>query len=410
MTLRILVLLTMLFFICGEPAGQTTTVIVVMGSSTAAGAGASKYDSAWVGRLIKNVRADMNDGKDTIVYNIALGGTTTYVGREMGFVPPSGYLGPDPERNIDKALSYNPDIILVNYPSNDVANNMTTTTTMANYEVYNRRATDAGKKIYFLTSQPRNTVNYDQQVQLRDQKAVIMNTYPSTSINVWDILVAQDGLSIDPAINADGTHVTDAGHRRIFQTVAALVAPAALLPVKLNRFTAEVSDKKVNLFWETLSELNNSHFEIEHSTNGSDFKKIGRVKGKGNSSTRTNYSYSDKDPAPGKNFYRLKQVDQDGKFSYTQVVRVTFKTALQNAVLYPIPASSMINLKIAVEKREPIRVSIYDRSGNARVTYSGNLEKGENILHFPLSTLPSGNYFMQIKNSSAMSKRSFVKL
>jgi lysophospholipase L1-like esterase len=413
MPTRIVALLALMLCIWNNAAGQTkTVVVVVMGSSTAEGAGAwPREDSSWVSRLTKAVRTNTNDNADTVVYNLGLGGTTTYVGRETGFVPPQGYAGPNPERNISKTLSLNPDIILVNYPSNDVANNMTTSATMGNYDKYLEMATSAGVKIYFLTTQPRDALSDAQKVQLRDQKDAIISAYPFASINVWDALVAPDRYNIHPDVSAgDGIHVNNTGHRRIFEAVAASSFVGAALPVKLSRFTANLVGERVDLNWETASESNNSHFVIERSADNRDFKAIGKVKGKGNSSTKTQYSFSDKKPSPGKNYYRLKQVDLDGKSSFSQVIEVMQRPAAHSIILYPVPATSVIHLKMVADKKETIAVSIFDRFGNVKGSFEKKLDKGENVMNFPVSNLPTGNYLMQIKGGSSISKRSFIKL
>ncbi len=413
MPIRVAALLALSFCILGNLAGQTkTVVIVVMGSSTAEGTGASpREDSSWVSRLTKAVRKNMADNADTVVYNLGLGGTTTYAGRENGFVPPQGYTGPDPERNINKALSLNPNIILVNYPSNDVANNIPTATTMENYNKYQDMAAAAGVRIYFLTTQPRDKLNDQQKVQIRDQKDAMISAYPSTSINVWDALVSSDGYNIHPDVNAgDGIHVNNKGHRRILEAVMASTLQGIALPVKLSVFKASQVGERVDLIWETESESNNSHFVIERSADNRDFKAIGEVKGKGNSNTTTRYSYSDKKPGPGKNYYRLKQVDLDGKTTFSEVIDITPRSAQQTIFLYPVPASSVINLRTTADKKETVTVSIIDRSGNVKGSYPRKLDKGENTLNFPISSLPTGNYLMQVKSENLISKRSFIKL
>jgi lysophospholipase L1-like esterase len=411
MVTRIVVLLTLLFTIRGTATSQTKdVVIVVIGSSTAEGAGAWPSDSSWVNRLKFSVTRDGSDGADTVVYNLGKGGYTTYRGRENGYVPPPGNFGPDPDRNISKALALNPDIILVNYPSNDVANYMSTQATMDNYQMYNSLTSAAGKKIYFFSTQPRNGLSYDQTIQLRDQKDAIISTFMSRAINVWDFLVGADGFSLKTEVNSgDGIHVNNGGHRLIFEKVQSFLA-AALLPVKLSKFDAVALEKRIDLNWETASETNNSHFVIERSLNGREFKAIGEIKGKGNSNSKVKYTFSDKSPVTGKNYYRLKQVDLDGKFTFSQVVAVSLKSAPSAVLLYPVPAYTSINLKIAADKKESIQINIYDRSGNTKSSFTRNLDKGENLLQFPVSSLPTGNYVMQIKQESTISKRSFIKL
>ncbi|HSF46536.1 MAG TPA: GDSL-type esterase/lipase family protein [Chitinophagaceae bacterium] len=412
MPIRIVLLIGLIFGIWGKATSQAeTVVIVVMGSSTAEGAGAWPKDSSWVSRLTLAVKRNPDDNADTVVHNLGLGGTTTYVGRENGFVPPQGYAGPDPERNINKALSLNADIIVVNYPSNDVANNMSTATTMENYQKYHDLAAAAGVKIYFLTTQPRDQLSYDQKLQIRAQKDVIISTFPNTHINVWDILVAGDGLNIHSDVSAgDGIHVNNVGHRRIFEAVAASSYLGAGLPVRLTKFTATQASERIDLNWETASESNNSHFVIERSNNNRDFHAIAEVRGKGNSNTRTRYSYPDKKPNPGKNYYRLKQVDLDGKTSFSQVVYVMLREVARGLVLYPVPATSELHLNIAADKKEFITVSIFDHSGHMKESYPRKLEKGQNNLNFSVNRFPPGNYLMQIKGESSISNRSFIKL
>jgi lysophospholipase L1-like esterase len=410
MVTRIVVLLAFFLAVRGIATSQTKdVVIVVIGSSTVEGAGARPIDSSWVNRLKLSVTRNKGDGADTVVHNLGRNGYTTYRGRENGYIPPPGIFGPDPERNISKALTLNPDIILVSYPTNDVANNLPTQTTMDNYQKYHSLASGAGKKIYFLTSQPRNSVSYSQQLRLKDQKDIIISTFKSTAINAWDILVADDGLNIKPELNADDTHVNNKGHRLLFEAVQTSLA-AAILPVSLSKFDAIAWEKQIHLKWETISERNNSHFVIERSLNGRDFFVIGEVKGKENSSTKVKYTFTDKSPAPGKNHYRLKQVDLDGKSTFSQVVAATLQSAPFAALLYPIPASTFINLKIAADRKESIHINIYDRLGNTKSSYARSLDIGENVLRFPVSTLPTGNYVMEIKREGTITKRSFIKL
>src|SRR5690606_21541103 len=89
-------------------------------------------------------------------------------------------------------------------------------------------------------------------------------------------------------------------------------------PVELTRFEARrTGDSQVLLSWETDSEKDNDYFAIERSGNGSDFGTIGKAPGKGTSQDKQQYRYTDGDPLPGINYYRLRQVDFDGKTDYS---------------------------------------------------------------------------------------------
>jgi hypothetical protein len=97
------------------------------------------------------------------------------------------------------------------------------------------------------------------------------------------------------------------------------------LPVTLINFTAKAEGSKSLLEWQTSTEINNDRFEIERSSNGITFGKIGQVAGAGNSIILLNYNYTDANPFKGTNYYRLRQVDIDGKFNYSSIRTVNFK-------------------------------------------------------------------------------------
>src|SRR5690606_8997339 len=110
------------------------------------------------------------------------------------------------------------------------------------------------------------------------------------------------------------------------------------LPVELEKFTANVFGKdKVKLEWHTLSEINNSHFEIERSRNGMYFMRIAEIKAASNATEEHFYHYVDEKPLEDTNYYRLKQVDYDGKFEYSQIRSVSLNFSNFNFKVFPNP-------------------------------------------------------------------------
>jgi hypothetical protein len=134
------------------------------------------------------------------------------------------------------------------------------------------------------------------------------------------------------------------------------------------------------------------------------------VKGKGNSQSLIKYKFTDQSPNSGKNFYRLKQVDLDKKFNYSQVISAKISASAHTEILYPVPATQTINVKLYADKKEDILLNILDRSGHARASYKRSANTGDNVFSIPVNTLMSGNYVMQIRRESHITKRSFVKL
>ncbi|MBK8166785.1 MAG: hypothetical protein IPK64_12650 [bacterium] len=196
--------------------GDDVPTIVVIGSSTAAGTGASSPAASWVGRL----RTWLQAGEPTSqVVNLAVGGYTTYHVLPTGTTPPAGRPSPAPENNITRALAYKPWLIVVNLPSNDVTNGYATAEIMANYATLQALAAAAEVPIWFTTTQPRNL---PQQAQ-RDQQAAIADltlaTYGSYGIDVWNGLAAADGRILVQFDAGDGIHLNDLGHTLIYERV-----------------------------------------------------------------------------------------------------------------------------------------------------------------------------------------------
>ncbi|MHA4811031.1 hypothetical protein ACX0G9_23185 [Flavitalea flava] len=107
-----------------------------------------------------------------------------------------------------------------------------------------------------------------------------------------------------------------------------------VLPITLSSFTAMEKGEKVQLNWTTASEQNNDFFEIQRSLTGIDFSKIGKVKGSGTSNTTQNYTFIDLSPATGTNLYRLRQLDLDGKSSYSGIRTVKFDNTQKTIFLH----------------------------------------------------------------------------
>ena len=121
---------------------------------------------------------------------------------------------------------------------------------------------------------------------------------------------------------------------------------STLLPIKLSDFNGKAinNNKQSQLNWQTVTEVNSNMFVIERSTDGSTFTATVTVAAAGNSSSAINYTFIDKNATAGKNFYRLKQVDQKGAYEYSKVVEVTIGSATTGISVFPNPATSYITI------------------------------------------------------------------
>ncbi len=176
-----------------------------------------------------------------------------------------------------------------------------------------------------------------------------------------------------------------------------------LLPVSLTSFTATNTGKSVLLNWQTANELNNNYFAVERSTNGLSFQQIAAVKSKGNSSQTQQYSYEDFNFSTGQNYYRLKQVDNDGKFAYSKIVSVDLVTATAIR-LYPNPVKNILTVE-GLNPSANTRLSIFDISGKALQ----QLNTTGRSYTYNLQQLPAGSYYLKVEAGGKVTTLKFVK-
>lgn len=203
------------------PAAAQPT-IVVLGSSTAVGSGASTPDSSWVGRYR---RAVVNQIPTAEVVNLAISGFTTYDIMPTGYVPPPDRPSPSLWFNITAALALDPDAIIVNMPANDIAHGFGVDEVLRNYAVVVGEA--GAVPVWITTSQPRNLDDAGRQ-QLRAINDSTYAIYGEFAIDSWTVLAAPDG-TIEPAYDSgDGIHFNDAGHAIIAARALAKGIPGVL--------------------------------------------------------------------------------------------------------------------------------------------------------------------------------------
>jgi len=160
----------------------------------------------------------------------------------------------------------------------------------------------------------------------------------------------------------------------------------AALPVKLLSFTAVKENETALLKWSASSEINSSHFIIEHSRNGTTYSGLATVSAAGNSSSQTDYSYKHGQPSKGFNYYRLKIVDRDGKFEYSPVRRLKFDKA-DAMIVSPNPATNRVTITIT----EPGGIL---RLINSTGTILKEIEMTGNQADIDISALSQGLYII----------------
>ena len=198
--------------------------IVVIGSSTAAGAGANPPDSAWVNRYRAYLKTINPDNE---VVNLALGGYNTYRLMPSGLTPPANRPAPDTLRNITRALALEPDAVVVNLPSNDAAAGYGRDEQLANFETIAYTAWLAGVPVWVCTTQPRRLNAERVRIQLLVRDTVLAR-FKALALNFWEGLSQPDGMPASGTDAGDGIHLNNAGHRLLFRRVQEMDIPDKL--------------------------------------------------------------------------------------------------------------------------------------------------------------------------------------
>jgi hypothetical protein len=199
-------------------------------------------------------------------------------------------------------------------------------------------------------------------------------------------------------------------------TVATLAELTDIVPVELLAFTASARNSEVELLWSTASELNNLGFEIERSIDGPDnFVTIGFVEGKGSSTEINYYSFTDNPQLNGVNqlYYRLKQVDFSGTFSYSDVVNVNYDVPAEFVLSqnFPNPFNPSTRINYFVPNESFVSIKVYDFLGREVTTLVNETKStGSYEFSFDASNLPSGTYFYVMTADNYSSTRKMVLL
>ncbi|NUM71084.1 MAG: T9SS type A sorting domain-containing protein [Ignavibacteriaceae bacterium] len=181
------------------------------------------------------------------------------------------------------------------------------------------------------------------------------------------------------------------------------------IPVELTSFSASVSGNDVILSWATATETNNSGFEIERKT-GSDWVNIGFVAGSGTSTLPKSYSFTDAAPGVSEASYRLKQIDLDGSFSYSNAIEVSFNPVTfsleQN---YPNPFNPSTTIRFSLPDDANVKLDIYNSNGElVKTLINSGMKKGFHSVNFDASGFASGVYLYRIDAGSFSSVRKML--
>jgi hypothetical protein len=201
-------------------------------------------------------------------------------------------------------------------------------------------------------------------------------------------------------INPIGSWINDQG----------CIPSAFQLPIQLVDFTGSRVGNTIVLKWQTASEENNAYLEIERSKDGVQFVAMKQIKGHGTTSEPRFYTWTDEHPLPGINYYRLKQVDVDGKTEYYRVLVLEFKGKTAIAALHLYPTQTADRLVIALDTPLAAEATLQVADLMGRVLEQQQLVVGTVQQELSVQHLPQGQYLISFQSSDQVQTARFFKL
>lgn len=234
-------------------------------------------------------------------------------------------------------------------------------------------------------------INVSGNITLGGTLEIILDGYSPTNADQFEIMAFGGTLNgnftniILPA--SMSTWMIDYGVMNPNKVV--IHGPNSPLPIALLNFTVDTKNDDHILSWQTAAEFNNDYFLVEHSTADQEFRSLQQISSMGNSNTVQSYSYTHNKPSTGDHYYRLKQVDKNGDFTYSHIISINMNEG-SPINIYPNPSSEVLHFSQKADL-----VIIYDFTGK-EVIRASNIESNMNI-----SGLPAGTYVVDINNGTS---------
>ena len=359
--------------------------MVVLGSSTSAGTGASTYANSWVGLLTYRLT---NDYPGMVsVSNLGFGGLTTFhilpTGTNNGAFRPAV----DQARNITAALALKPQVILINMPTNDVANGFSDTETMNNFATVINAARAAGVKVLLTGTQPRGDIPLASRQRLQSQNTTLLGTYGGDCINVYDELTDFTTYSIKSLYSAgDNVHLNNAGHAYIYSRISA--------PVKT--WVEANSSGFINN--DNASSLNGT---LIFSTTATTSSPAGSYPIVPSGLTSANYQIT---------FSNGVLTVTPGSGTSTSIIMEQKPLNELSLSAYPNPFTDRLNIRVNSDSTVNTVIELLDTKGVIiHRVYQGELAGAqENNLVMPATGLAKGVYFLRVRVGSHLTHKRLI--
>lgn len=256
--------------------------------------------------------------------------------------------------------------------------------------------------------------NFVWNFQTHDSIAVVATKDDETTNNTYQYINSNKNGRKWVALNrfwrnsSDSLDVT----LYVFPYVTTTPDACSVLPVSIFNFGGYVKNNQAYLNWSTAAESNNKGFYVERSKDAQNFTSIGFVNGAGNTSQITNYTFTDagvKELNVDKSFYRLKQVDVDGKYTYSNVLSLDLENTAEFSI-YPNPVKNTATVKLYLDVATTVQLQIFSRDGKLLVNSDKRmLDAGVQQLYINTQAFAKGAYIIQVTVGNKTYKQTIVK-
>ncbi|MBI3500814.1 MAG: T9SS type A sorting domain-containing protein [Bacteroidetes bacterium] len=276
-------------------------------------------------------------------------------------------------------------------------------------------------RYHTVTQSPATALDPNQQVRMYyqcTQNTDFVQDPPNLRIAQWDgatawidragVVGGPPGLCNGTDYAGDilsGTFNTYNGNKF---TLANATGGTNPLPIELLSFDAKPNGNVVDVTWKTSSETNSDYFMVQRSKDGNAFEDVEKIKAAGNSTTTRNYSSTDYDPYSGVSYYRLKQVDKDGKYKYSIMIAVNF-SASNGIAVYPNPSSGPFNVSVRANAGDEILIVVRDVLGKEFYSKVVILSNDKEVVAIdPDGKLASGVYIVVASSNDTIYEKKIV--
>ncbi len=284
----------------------------------------------------------------------------------------------------------NDNIVLLGDFNDDLDQSITAGFTVSSYVTFNNDSQDFFSPTLALSlAGKKSTVSYNDMIDHVELSNEMKNYYMQSTATVL--------TDVASLVNNYGSTTTD--HYPIFTRYA---FDATILPVNLVSFNVGKQSNVAVLSWKTSQEVNSKSFEVQRSADSRNWQSIGNVLAKGNNASGNSYTLTDAHPLTGINYYRLQQLDNDGKVQYSLIRSVQFDLR-HSIVLSPNPARDFVTVSIDKPNGNAI-VDVLDLSGKAIYSTMTSVP----IFKINTSTFARGNYFIRIKSADGVITKQLI--